>query len=292
MKRGYNYLIMSDQNNEDSELKQIESVSEGLGTIEGAPFPMDYIGPDDDTAIHPEDANNVLETSELTNTINFGDDNTRVMTIENMIDLRYKEFNKALMDLATLVDMYSADKKTVKYIKAEYLKIYEKYFDVIKYMYGLDIEDTSIKPGVTADRIIYKREVVDPKRVVLPNGQKLHIYQNKDGKYQFIDELFIGGVGPSLYDLAFWIENRDMFTDNYICLENCPISINIFGRSAYIPIKGLRIPRSGNIMAERFYAILSRLHKQLGEMLMEHKKNSNTKTHIPTDSDEDDEDLN
>ena len=34
----------------------------------------------------------------------------------------------------------------------------------------------------------------------------------------------------------------------------------------------MRIPRQGNVMLERYYAILSKLYKQIGDMLFERKK--------------------
>lgn len=227
-----------------------------------------------------------MQSEESTNTIDFTGENTHFMTIENMMDTRYKEFNKALTDLACLVDTFSADKKTIKYIKNEYLKTYLKYFDVVKHIYNLDIADETIVPGTNADRIIFKREVVEPKRVKLDNGKKLHIYTDKDGKYQFIDEMYANGNGISIQDLAFWIENRDQFTDSCTYVENTPAVLGIFGKTAYIPIKGLRIPRNGNIMADRFYAILGRLHKQIGDLLMERKKTLAKKGHAHSSDDE------
>ena len=212
------------------------------------------------------------DDEEMSTQIDFTAENTKFMTIENMMDTRYREFNKTLTDLACLVDVYSADKKTMKYIKNEYLKMYIKFFDVIKYIYNLDAGDTSIVPGTNADKVLFKREVVEPKRVCLEDGRKLHIYVDKDGKYQFIDEVFSCGGGVSLQDLAFWVENRENFADSYVTLESLPVTFQIFGRMAYIPIKGLRIPRSGNPVADRFYAVLGRLHKQIGDILTERKK--------------------
>lgn len=227
---------------------------------------------DEYTAFTDEIPQECMEKSELANNVDFTAENTHVAYLEDMMNERYREFNKALTDLAALVDTFSADKKTIKYIKDQYLQTYIKYFDVIKYIYGLDIGDDSIKPGTNADRVLFKREVVEPKRITLNNGKKLHIYVTKDGKYNFIDEVYSSGAGLSLNDIAFWIENREKFAENYVCVDNLPAQINIFGRTAYIPIKGLRIPRNGNIMADRFYAILGRLHKQIGDLLMERKK--------------------
>ena len=161
-----------------------------------------------------------------------------------------------------------------------------KYFDVIKYIYNLDIGDETITPGTNADKVLFKWEVVDTKRVKLDNGKKLHIYTDKDGKYQFIDEVYVGGTVVSIQDLAFLIESRDKFTDNYVCLDNAPVMIQIFWKTAYIPIKGLQIPRNGNIMADRFYAILGRLHKQIGDLLMEWKKTLSKRGQVHSSDDE------
>lgn len=285
---------MSSSSEEDSRLCKTECVTEGLGNMEGVVTGIKYLDEDDNGVGSQLKPNECMEEEENTNTIDFGAENTHFMTIEGMMNDRYKEFNKALTDLACLVDTYSADKKTIKYIKNEYLKIYMKYFDVIKYIYGLDLADESIVPGTSPDKILFKREVVEPKRVKLDNGEKLHIYENKDGKYQFIDEIYMNGMGITLRDIAFWLEHRDQFTENYICLDNIPTMMVIFGRSCYVPTKGLRIPRNGNIMLDRFYAILSRLYKQIGEMLEERKKALASKGHTHASVDEvieDDEDI-
>ena len=279
---------------EDSKLCKTECVPEGLGNMEGVVSGIKYLDDDDNAAGSSLKRDECMEDDEVSNTIDFGSENTHVMTMESMMDLRYKEFNKALTDLACLVDTYSADKKTIKYIKNEYLKIYMKYFDVIKYIYGLDVADESIVPGTSPDRILFKREVVEPKRVKLDNGEKLHIYENKDGKYQFIDEIYMNGTGITLRDVEFWLEHRDQFTENYICVDNIPTMMVIFGRSCYVPTKGLRIPRNGNIMLDRFYAILSRLYKQIGEMLDERKKSLAVRGHTHASVDEvieEDEDI-
>lgn len=270
---------------EDSRLQRSGSVSEGLGNMEGVHTGIKYLDEHDNSVFTDPIPQEAMQNEELSQTLNFSEDNTHVLTMENMMDLRYKEFNKALTDLACLVDTFSADKKTIKYIKNEYLKIYMKYFDVIKYIYGLDVADTSIVPGTSADKVLFKREVVEPKRIKLDNGEKLHIYENKEGKYQFIDEIYMNGIGITLRDVAFWLENREQFADNYLCLDNIPTMITIFGRNCYVPTKGLRIPRNGNIMLERFYAILSRLYKQIGDMLAERKKTLATKgrTHATDD---------
>lgn len=257
---------------DSSVLRETESVSEGLSNMEYVNTTMNTRNDGEGTAFTDEIPQAVMEDSELSTTIDFTSENTHVMSMEDMIAPRYRDFNKALTDLACLVDTYSADKKTIKHIKNEYLKVYLKYFDIIKYIYGLDIADETIVPGTSADRVLFKREVVEPKRIKLSNGTKLHIYENKDGELQFIDETFINGIGISLQDLAYWIGNRDKFTDSYVCCENLPATITIFGRTAYIPIKGLRIPRNGNIMEERFYSILGRLHKIIGDIIAERKK--------------------
>lgn len=214
-----------------------------------------------------------MEDSEMSNTVDYTIPGpTNVMSLDDMMHDRYREFNVALTDLAALVDVYSADKKTMKYIKDQYLKTYNQYFDVVKYIYGLDIADSSIIPGTSPDRVAFKREVVEPKRIVAEGGRKLHIYETRDGRYHFIDDVFVNGTGISLYDIEFWLANRERFADNYATVENLPVCINIFGRNAYIPIKGLRIPRNGNVMLDRYYAILGRLHKQIGDILAERKK--------------------
>lgn len=259
---------------------------ESLGNMEGVLREVNYCDETDTGILSDVIPQQVMQSEELNKTLDFGAENTHFMTMENMMDLRYMEFNKALTDLACLVDTYSADKKTIKYIKNEYVKIYMKYFDVVKYIYGLDVSDSSIVPGTSADKVLFKREVVEPKRIKLDNGEKLHIYENKDGKYQFIDEIYMNGTGITLRDIAFWLENRDNFTDNYILLENVPTMITIFGRSCYVPTKGLRIPRNGNIMLERFYAILSRLYKQIGDMLSERKKTLAAKGHTHASDDD------
>lgn len=57
-----------------------------------------------------------------------------------------------------------------------------------------------ITPRTNADKVLFKWEVVDTKRVKLDNRKKLHIYIDKDGKYQFIDKVYVGGTGVSIQD--------------------------------------------------------------------------------------------
>ena len=222
--------------------------------------------------IAPENRPYGMDVEENTAHQNFIENQPQLMTINEMMSIRYKEFNKALTDLACIVDLYASDKKTVKYIKSEYLRIYITYFDVLKHLYELNIEDRSIVPGTSPDWVLFKREVVEPKRVVGPNGKKLHIYVNKDGKYMFIDEIFANGVGLSLDDITFWVENRSKFADMYITADNIPPQFVFFGKAAYVSTKGLRIPKSDNPVAERYYAILGRMYKQIGDILAERKK--------------------
>lgn len=283
---------MSSEGEDDSILREEEAVSEGLSNMEYVKTEMNTQEDTENSAFTDDIPQAVMEDSELSTTIDYTGGNTHVMTMEEMIMPRYREFNKALTDLACLVDTYSADKKTIKYIKNEYLKTYMKYFDIVKYMYGLDIGDETIVPGTSADRILFKREVVEPKRIKLSDGRKLHIYENKDGELQFIDETYINGTGITLQDLAYWVANREKFTENNIYCESVPATISIFGKTAFIPIKGLRIPRTGNIMEERFYSILGRLHKQIGDMITERKKALSKKgiTHCSDDELMDDDD--
>lgn len=285
---------MSTEGEDDSVLRKEDAVSEGLSNMEYVKTEMNTQEDTENSAFTDDIPQAVMEDNELSTTIDYTGGNTHVMTMEEMITPRYREFNKALTDLACLVDTYSADKKTIKYIKNEYLKVYMKYFDIVKYIYGLDIADETIVPGTSADRILFKREVVEPKRIKLSDGRKLHIYENKDGELQFIDETYINGTGITLQDLAYWVANRDKFTDNNIYCESLPATISIFGKTAFIPIKGLRIPRTGNIMEERFYSILGRLYKQIGDMITERKKALSKKgiTHCSDDELMDDDDDN
>ena len=257
------------------------------GVIDG----MRYLDEHDNSVFTDSIPQEVMQNEELSQTLDFGEDNTHVLMMENMMDLCYKEFNKALTDLACLVYTFSADKKTIKYIKNQYLKIYMKYFNVIKYIYRLDATNMTIVPGTSVDKVLFKQEVVEPKRIKLDNREKLHIYENKEGKYQFIDEIYMNGIGITLRDVAFWLENRDQFADNYLCLDNILTMITIFGSNCYVLTKGLRIPRNRNIMLERFYAILLRLYKQIGDMLTEQKKALATKGKTHTTDDEDIEDM-
>ena len=285
---------MSSDEEGDSVLRKEDAVSEGLSNMEYVKTEMNTREDTEKSAFTDDIPQAVMEDTELSTTIDYTGGNTHVMTMEEMITPRYREFNKALMDLACLVDTYSVDKKTIKYIKNEYLKTYMKYFDIVKYMYGFDIGDETIVPGTSADRILFKREVVEPKRVKLSDGRKLHIYENRDGELQFIDESYVNGTGITLQDLAYWIANREKFTENNIYCESVPATISIFGKTAYIPIKGLRIPRTGNVMEERFYSILGRLHKQIGDMITERKKALSKKgiTHCSDDELMDDDDDN
>lgn len=265
--------------------------SEEFRGLEGMPPPF-HTSEENQTAFTDNIPQVCMEDSEMSTKIDYVADNTHVMNLDDLMHDRYREFNMALTDLSALVDMYAADKKTIKYIKDQYLQTYIKYFDVVKYIYGLDIADETVVPGTNPDRVVFKRDVVDPKRVKLADGRKLHIYQTKDGFLHFIDDVYTNGTGISLQDLAYWIENREKFADNYACVDNIPAQISIFGRTAFIPIKGLRIPRTGNIMADRFYAILGRLHKQIGDLLTEHKKLMVKRGHTNCSDDELEDDDN
>ena len=103
-------------------------------------------------------------------------------------------------------------------------------------------------------------------------GKNFTFYINKDGKYMFIDEIFANGVRLSLDDITFWVENRSKFADMYITADNIPPQFVFFGKAAYVSTKGLRIPKSDNPVAERYYAILGRMYKQIGDILAEQKK--------------------
>lgn len=197
---------------------------------------------------------------------------TNVMTMAELVNERYVNFNKALIELSALMDSFPNDKKTIRSIQSEYVKLYERFFDVIKYIYGIDITDPTVKPGKSADRILFKREVLDPKRIVDPSGEKLFIYKDKDGKYRFTDETYANGEGISLNDIAFWVANRENFVDGDISVQSSPVCITIFGKTAYIPTKGLRLTGSDDDPAEdRFWAIMNRIYKSIGALLSYHR---------------------
>ena len=91
---------------EESKLCEVES-NEGLGNIEGV---SNRMSTDDDGEYitFTDEIPQTLESDDNINVIDFMRDNT-----EDMINIRYREFNKALTDLACLVDIYSAEKKTI-----------------------------------------------------------------------------------------------------------------------------------------------------------------------------------
>ena len=132
-------------------------MSEGLGNMEGVVTGTKCL--DNNGTGSELKPNECMEDMEVSNMIDFGSENTQMMNIENMVGERYKEFNKTLSDLVCLVNTYSADKKTIKYIKNEYLKLYMKYFDVTKYIYGLDIANESTVPGTSSDRFLLREKL-------------------------------------------------------------------------------------------------------------------------------------
>ena len=219
---------------------------------------------------HIQDA--LYDPSQSNGEPNLANPDVNVMTMAELVNERYVNFNKALIELSALVDSFPNDKKTIRSIQSEYVKLYERFFDVIKYIYGLDITDPSVKPGKSADRILFKREVLDPKRIVDPSGEKLFIYKDKDGKYRFTDETYANGEGITLNDIAFWVANRDNFADGDVSVQNSPVCVTIFGKTAYIPTKGLRLPGTDEDPAEdRFWAILNRIYKTIGALLSYHR---------------------
>ena len=202
---------------------------------------------------------------------------TKVMTMAELINERYTMFNKALIELGALIDSYPNDKKVIRSIQAEYLKLYERFFDVVKYIYGLEISDNTVKPGTSADRVIFKRQVLEPKRIVDSTGEKLLIYTDKDGKYRFVDETFANGEGLSLNDLAFWVANRNNFQDSDIAVQSSPVCITIYGKTTYVPTKGLRLSGTEADQAqERFWAIINRIYKTLGSLIIAHRESKKT----------------
>ena len=227
--------------------------------------------PPPEQVVHDMDC--LHDPTEATGDPNLINSDTKVMTMAELINERYTMFNKALIELGALIDSFPNDKKVIRSIQAEYLKLYERFFDVIKYIYGLDIGDNTVKPGTSADRVIFKRQVLDPKRIIDSTGEKLLIYTDKDGKYRFVDETFANGEGPTLNDLAFWVANRDNFLDSDIAVQSSPVCITIFGKTVYIPTKGLRLSGTEKDQAQdRFWAIVTRMYKTLGALINAHRE--------------------
>ena len=211
-----------------------------------------------------------MESNGLPNAVS---NDVNVMTMAELVNERYTMFNKALIDLGAMIEAFPNDKKAIRAIQAEYLKVYECFFDVVKHIYGLDIGDNTVKPGTSADRVLFKRQVLDPKRVLDRYGEKLLIYEDKEGKYRFIDETYADGEGLTLNDLAFWVENRDKFTESDTSIQGTPVCISIFGKTAYIPTKGLRLSGTEkDQVVDRYWAIINRIYKTIGALISAHRE--------------------
>ena len=150
---------------------------------------------------------------------------------------------------------------------------------MIKYIYNLYIGNTSIVPKTNVDKVLFKREVVEPKMVCLKDGRKLHIYVDKDGKYQFINEVFSCRGGVSLQDLAFWVENRENFADTYVMVESFPAKFQIFGGMVYIPSKDFAFQGVGSQLQTGFMLCLGDCTNKLGTCLWKRRNFCKERAH-------------
>ena len=91
---------MSSEGEDDSILREEEAVSEGLSNMEYVKTEMNTQEDTENSAFTDDIPQAVMEDSELSTTIDYTGGNTHVMTMEEMIMPRYREFNKALTDLA------------------------------------------------------------------------------------------------------------------------------------------------------------------------------------------------
>ena len=195
-------------------------------------------------------------------------ENTNFMNLNEMMGLRENEMLQEMDKLTSFYSPYRTDEKIKDIYKKQLRKIREKYVDVIKYNLYLDLFDKDFVMNDEISPIMFKRKFLANKRVLDKDGEPLHIYKNKNGKYMFIDEEFIDNIGIGLREMKFFAENSKDFV-NEPNFANSPLSLGISE-------KHITIPRTFENYVENdtdaFWANLNTIFSYVGSFLAKNKK--------------------
>ena len=103
-------------------------------------------------------------------------------TINGMINYKYKFGD-------TVRGKHLAEEKMAK--------VNQIFGDIIKYELGLKPDDAEAKIPTEAhiDPVEYRRKILEKKRISNPAGEPMHIYQDRNQEFCFVNEYKNGGVG-------------------------------------------------------------------------------------------------
>ena len=117
------------------------------------------------------------------------------------------------------------------------VKVNQIFGDIIKYELGLKPDDTEAKIPTEAhmDPVEYRRKILEKKRISNPAGEPMHIYQDHNQEFCFVDEHRNGGVGIGIEELKHFVTNYKQYCDvnhhayipAYLCIFGYKIPINI-----------------------------------------------------------------
>lgn len=158
--------------------------------------------------------------------------NVQVMDMGQLRKLRNDEFRQTLGEIVSWKETAISDKKDE--IDKMIIATHEKYFDCVKELYHLDPMDNRVAPGKSSNKVLYRREVLEPLRIKDEQGNLLHIYQNRMGKYEFIDEDFKCNDGLTFDDIRFFVLHHKQFMNEYH-LPYWPVGVCMYGKTILMP---------------------------------------------------------
>lgn len=191
---------------------------------------------------------------------------TKVMNMAQLMAQRNSEFRQTLGEIVSWKETAPSDKK--EEIDRMILETHEKYFDCVKDLYHLSPMDNRVAPGKSTDKVLYRREVLEPLRIKDEQGNLLHIYQNSMGEYEFIDEDFKNNDGITFDDIHFFVLHHKQFRNEYH-LPYWPVGVSFYGKTVLMPNN---VTSFNPVEDDLFWDYLNKILLFIGTYLSKNKK--------------------
>ena len=176
--------------------------------------------------------------SELTTTEVPAEVVTQMVTpMDQMMKYRRHAWQETIGGVTNYKYKYGDTVKGKALAEKKMAKVNQIFGDVIRYELGLKPDDPEAKIPEDAhlDPVEYRRKILEKKRISNPAGEPMHIYQDRNKEFRFVDEYRNNGVGIGLEELKHFVTNYRQYCDvnrhayipAYLCVFGYKIPINI-----------------------------------------------------------------
>ena len=179
-----------------------------------------------------------IGSSTATTTAVDGDVITRLITPQDkMMEHRAKLWQETLDGLYNYRYKFGDTVQGKELSQKKIGKVNSLFSDVVRYELGLkhDDKEAIVLDEPYTDAVEYRRKVLEKKRITNPAGEPMHIYQDHNQEFHFVDECRNGGIGIGLEELKHFVTNYKQYCDvnkhayvpAYLCIFGYKIPINI-----------------------------------------------------------------